>query len=175
MCSLMAQAEESLYEMDLRALLEVKIKSVSKIEEPLSESIVPVTLITKSMIADSGARTLKDLLTSFVPGMAFVQDQNEVNVAMRGIYASSQQKILILLEGHRLNSRLISSANPDHAIGLDKIQHIEVIRGPASSVYGNVALTAVINIVLKKGTDIDGVEVAVGLANYGQQKLSAFF
>ena len=67
--SLTAKAEESLIEMDLRSLLEVKIKSVSRIEEPLSESIVPVTLITKSMIRESGARTLKDLLTSFVPSM----------------------------------------------------------------------------------------------------------
>ena len=149
--------------MSLSSLLEVKVKSVSKIEEPLNESIVPVTLITQSMIRDSGSRTLKDLLTTFVPGMVFVQDQNEVNVAMRGIYASSQQKILILLEGHRLNSRLISSANPDHAIGLDKIRQIEVIRGPASSVYGNVALTAVINIVLLKGKELEGAEVAVGL------------
>jgi len=167
-----ADAKLSLYEMDLRALLNVKVKSVSKIEEPLTDSIIPVTLITQTMIRGSGARTLRDLLTTFVPGMTFVQDQNEVNVAMRGVFSSAQQKILILLEGHRLNSRLISAANPDHAIGLDKIKQIEVTRGPGSSVYGNVALTAVVNIVLIKANELDGIEVAVAAGNYGQKKLS---
>ena len=167
-----ASADESLYDMDLSALLNVRIKSVSKFEEPLNESIVPVTLITQEMIRGSGSRTLKDLLTTFVPGMTFVQDQNEVNVAMRGVFTSSQQKILILLEGHRLNSRLISAANPDHSIGLDKIKHIEVIRGPGSSVYGNVALTAVINIVLIRGSELNGTESAIAIGNNGQKKLS---
>ncbi len=158
--------------MDIQSLLRVKVKSVSKIEEAIGESIVPVTLITQTMIRSSGARTLNDLLISYVPGMTFVQDQNEVNVAMRGVYSSAQQKILVLLDGHRLNSRLISAANLDHSIGLDKIKQIEITRGPGSSVYGNVALTAVVNIVLLKAEQIDSTEVAVAIGDHGQRKVS---
>ncbi len=91
--------------------------------------------------------------------MTNVQDQNEVNVAMRGIYTSSQQKILILLDSQRLNSHVYSMATPDFSIGLDKVKQMVVLHGPGSSLYGNVALTAVINIALKKDSDAEGVKV----------------
>jgi iron complex outermembrane receptor protein len=95
-----------------------------------------------------------------------------VNVAGRGVYGSSQQKMLVLLNGHRLNSRSYSMANPDYSISLDKIECIEVLRAPGSSLYGNVALTAVVNLITKKGTDQSGTDVSVGIGNYGQRKYS---
>jgi len=124
------------------------------------------------MIEKLGARNLKDILITYVPGMTFSQDHNEINVSMRGIYGSSQQKILIMQDGHRLNSRAYSSANPDYAISLDKIKQIEILRGPASSLYGNVALTAVINIITKKGKDINGGKISTAIGNYGQKRLN---
>lgn len=144
------------------------VVSASRVAEPVREAPVPVTLITREMIEESGARNLLELLTLYVPGMTRAEDHNELNVAMRGIYASSQQKILILLDGHRLNSRAYSSANPDFSIGLDKLARIEVLRGPGSSIYGNVALTAVINLVTRDGKDLNGVRARVGAGDYGQ-------
>ena len=171
-----AQEADSLYlSMSLKELMSIDVVSASKQAEPLTEVPVPVTVITEDMIESSGAACLKDLLITYVPGITFVQDHNEINVAMRGVYASSQQKILIMLDGHRLNSRAYSEANPDFSMSLDKIKQIEVLRGPASSLYGNVALTAVINIITKKGGDINGGVVKLGAGNYGQQKFSMLY
>ncbi len=142
--------------------------SASQVAEPIREAPVPVTLITREMIEESGARNLLELLTLYVPGMTRAEDHNELNVAMRGIYGSSQQKILILLDGHRLNSRTYSAANPDFSIGLDKLKRIEVLRGPGSSIYGNVALTAVINLVTLDGKDLRAAQGRFGIGNYGQ-------
>ena len=164
--------EQDLFSLSLEELTELRVTSASRLEESVAEAPVPVTVVTAEMIRRSGARSLKDVLITFVPGMTFVQDQNEVVVAMRGVYSSSQQKILILLDGHRLNSRAYSMANPDHSIGLEKVQQIEIIRGPGSSAYGNVALTAVINIVLKKGSQLEGGEASLGVGDFGQRKLS---
>ncbi|MDQ3264933.1 MAG: TonB-dependent receptor [Myxococcota bacterium] len=150
----------------------VQVISASQQLEPLSETPVPVTVITREMIRALGARNLLDVLVTYVPGMTLAEDHNEINVAMRGVYASSQQKILILLDGHRLNSRAYSMAAPDYSIGLDKVKQIEVLRGPGSSLYGNVALTAVINIVTRDAAEVDGIELRVGLGNFGQKKLS---
>ena len=161
-----------LYDMDLEALMNLKIVSASQIEEPIKEAPVPVTIISDEMIVKSGAKNLRDLLILYVPGITLVQDHNEMNFAMRGVYASSQQKILILLDGHRLNSRSYSEANPDYSISLEKIKQIEVLRGSASSLYGNVALTAVVNIITKTGKDIAGGSVQVSAGNYGQQKIA---
>lgn len=149
--------------------------TASKQVESLKESPVPVTVITGEMILFSGARNLKELLAFYVPGMTAVEDQNELNIAMRGVYGSSQQKILVMLDGHRLNSRAYSEANPDFSISLEKIKQIEVLRGPASSLYGNVALTSVINIISKSGQDVDGCSFSAGMGNYGQMKASLLY
>ncbi len=128
-----SKKSNDLYDMDLETLMNFKVISASQIEEPIKETPVPVTIITDEMIVKSGAKNLRDLLILYVPGITLVQDHNEMNFAMRGVYASSQQKILILLDGHRLNSRSYSESNPDYSISLEKIKQIEVLRGPASS------------------------------------------
>lgn len=164
-----AQEDMDFFNLGIEDLNDLSVVSASLQEEPLREVPVPVTVITAEMIRKSGARNLKDLLTLYVPGMTNSQDHNEVNVAMRGIYGSSQQKFLILIEGHRLNTRAFSHASPDFSIGLDKIRQIEILRGPGSSLYGNVALTAVVNIILFKGSEINGLEVTLGGGNHGQR------
>lgn len=148
----------------------VTLITASQQTETLEETPVPVTLITEDMIKAVGGRTLKDVLIAYVPGMNDVASANEVNVAMRGVYTVGQQKILIMLNGHRLNSRSYNGANPDFSISLEKVKQIEVLRGPASSLYGNVALTSVINIISKEGYEIDGVKAKLGIGSYGERK-----
>lgn len=164
---------DDLFGLSLEELRNVKINVASLKEETISESPVPVSLITADMIKQSGALTLKELLLTYVPGFTDVEDQNEINIASRGVYTSSQQKILIMINGHRLNSRSYSMAAPDSSISLDKIQHIEILRGPASSLYGNVSLTATVNIILKKAKNNQtetSVKALVG--GYGQKGVS---
>lgn len=146
------------------------IVSASRQAETLEEAPVPVTLITEDMIRAIGARALKDVLITYVPGMTSVESPNEVNVSMRGVYSAGQEKILIMLNGQRMNARVTNKAAPDYSISLDKIKRIEVLRGPASSLYGNVALMAVVNLITKEGSDINGVEVSAGFGNFGQKK-----
>lgn len=150
------------------------VYAASQVAEPVREAPVPVTIITREMIEESGARNLLELLTLYVPGITRAEDHNELNFAMRGIYGSSQQKVLILLDGHRLNSRAYSSANPDFSIGLDKLERVEVLRGPGSSIYGNVALTGVINLVTRSGKEIKGIQARIGAGDYGQFTANLF-
>jgi iron complex outermembrane receptor protein len=157
--------------MDLQSLINLFVTSASLQEEPIYETPGPVTVITEDMIRAIGARDLKAILTTYVPGFASVEDHNEIIFAARGIYASSQQKALIMIDGHRLNSRAYSMANPDFSIDIsaDKVKQIEVLRGPGSAVYGNVALVGVINIITKDGADIDGAKLRLGLGTFGQR------
>ena len=134
------------------------ITTASKIEETTEEVPVPVTLITEDMIKASGARTLGELLILYVPGMSEI-GSIENNVAMRGVYGLTQEHMLVMLNGHRLNSYSTNAEALDFRQNLDKIKQIEVLRGPASSLYGNVALTAVINIITKTGSEMDGASI----------------
>lgn len=138
--------------------------------ETLEEAPVPVTLITEDMIRAIGADNLKEVLTAYVPGITAVEGNSELNIAMHGVYTSEQQKILVLLNGHRMNSRATNVQAPDYSISLDKVKQIEVLRGPASSLYGNAALTAVVNIITKEGKDVDGISVKAGIGSFGTYK-----
>ena len=144
------------------------ITTASSQAESLNEVPVPTTLITEEMIHNSGGRNLQEVLAAYVPGMSIVDCNDDINIAMRGIYSNGQEKILIMLNGHRLNSYATNIAAPDFSISLDKVKQIEVLRGPASSLYGGVALTAVVNVITKQGADVDGIEARAGIGNYGQ-------
>jgi len=141
-----------------------RVSTASQQAETLDEVPVPVTVITEDMIESSGARTLQDLLLLYVPGMSLIEGP-EANISMHGVYSAAQEKILIMLDGHRLNSRVTNSEAPDYRTSLDKIKQIEVLRGPASSLYGNVALTAVVNIITKKGHEMDGANISAGIGS----------
>ncbi len=149
------------------------IITASQQAESVEEAPMPVTLITQEMIRASGARNIKEVLLAFVPGMTEVASNEEYNIAMRGIYSAGQEKILFMLNGHRLNSYSTNTAVPDYSIGIDKVKQIEVLRGPASSLYGGAALTAAVNIITQDGRDTDGLKLAAGAGNYGQVTASA--
>ena len=159
----------------LKAGKTATITTASQQAETIEEAPVPVTLITEEMISMSGARNLKEVLTTYVPGMSHIECNEEMNIAMRGIYASRQEKILIMLNGHRLNSYSTNAAVPDFSISLEKVKQIEVLRGPASSLYGGVALTSVINIITKDAADVDGLKVKASVGNHGQLKGDLLF
>ena len=155
--------------------LTAKITTASSHAETLAEVPVPTTLITEDMIRYCGGQDLQEVLAAYVPGMNIVDCNDDINIALRGIYSSGQEKILIMLNGHRINSYCTNIASPDFSVSLEKIKQIEVLRGPASSLYGGVALTGVVNIITKQGADIDGVKVKAGLGNYGQMRGDIIF
>ena len=160
---------------DIKAGMTATITTASSQAESLAEVPVPTTLITAEMIQTSGARNLQEVLAAYVPGMNIIDCNDDINIAMRGIYSTGQEKILIMLNGHRMNSYFTNAAAPDFSISLEKVKQIEVLRGPASSLYGGVALTAVVNIITKQGGDVDGLEAKVGAGNYGQVKADVVF
>ena len=160
---------------NLRSGLTAKITTASSQAETLNEVPVPTTLITEEMIRNSGASNLQEVLATYVPGMNIIDCNDDINIAMRGIYSNGQEKILIMLNGHRMNSYCTNIASPDFSVSLEKIKQIEVLRGPASSLYGGVALTGVVNLITKQGADVNGIKIKGGIGNYGQLRGDILF
>ena len=160
---------------NIKSGLVATITTASSQAETLGEVPVPTTLITEEMIRISGARNLQELLAIYVPGMNPIDCNDDINISMRGIYSNSQEKILFMLNGHRLNSYCTNTAAPDFSISLEKLKQIEVLRGPASSLYGGVSLTAVVNLITKQGADLDGLRLHAGIGNHGQYRGDAVF
>ena len=109
------------------------VTTASSQAESINEAPVPVTVITREMIEQlSNNKSLGQILAAYVPGLNEVSAYSFSNVAMHGVYTSSQEKILVMENGHRLNMRSTNNGKLDYAISTEKIDHIEVLRGPAS-------------------------------------------
>src|SRR5581483_818492 len=72
------------------------------------------------------------------------------------------------IDGHRMNDDIFDSAaiGTEFLLDVDLIDRVEVIRGPGSSLYGNNAVFAVVNIITRRGHDFDGAEVAGSYGSY---------
>jgi len=121
-----------------------------------SDAPAAITVVSAKEIKQHGYRTLKDLMNDIV-GWVDVSDSNENITAVRGVYTSTTNKILILINGHRMNDLSLGRWNTDQFLGMDVVDRVEFIRGPASVLYGTGALIGVVNIITKKGADLDGL------------------
>jgi len=162
-----------LFDMPLEELLDVKVTTASKISEKIKDAPSNITIITEQLITEWGAHDLADILKRIV-GYQVVADRDEFVLAARGNVSDNNQKYLMLIDGHRMNS--IENFRPCYLLEmpgmLANVKRIEVIRGPGSAVWGADALAGVINIITKEAKDMEGQCTNIGLT-LGQDNLTA--
>ncbi len=116
-------------------------------EVPLSSSTS--TVITADEIAESGASSIVDVLEK-VPGIMFRSPlAASEEITMRGFGENAHGRVLVLVDGNRMNNPDMKPMNWD-AVSLMDIERIEILDGGASVRYGNNAVAGVINIITKK-------------------------
>lgn len=165
--------ENDYYEMTFEELMNTTV-TASRYAQDIIDAPALVTIISDQDIQEMGARTIMDVLVK-VPGFNHLQDINEHVLSVRGVYASTNHKFLFLRDGHRLNEPMWEAADYAYSISLASIKKIEIMRGPGSSLYGNSAFTAVINIITKDAEEIDGYYLEGNVGNYGQRSLEGLF
>jgi outer membrane receptor for ferrienterochelin and colicins len=160
------QAPEDLKQLPIEDLVNVKIETVygaSKFIEKVGDAPASVTIVTGEEIQRYGYRTLADVLKS-VRGFYVIYDRNYTYVGVRGFSRPSDYnaRILFLIDGHRENDNIFDGAyvGTEFPVDIDLIDHIEIIRGPGSAVYGTGAFAAVINVITKRGRDLDALEIS---------------
>lgn len=163
---------EDLTELSLEILGQLKIQTVygaSKHEQNLSEAPASVSIVTRKDIKQFGHRTLADVLNS-VRGFYVTYDRTYNFIGVRGVNRPGDYggRTLLTVDGHRINDPIYDSAGSgtDFILDVDNIERVEVIRGPGSSLYGNNAFLAVINIVTRRGRNYQGAEVSGAAASY---------
>ena len=141
--------EEDLFSLSLEELLNTEVFIASNIVTDARKQPVSISQLGKDTIALSGARTLNELLSIYVPGYFMVEDQDDTIAGFRGLAPDNNSKVMVLLNGENLNAEWFWGA-PDallNGIDLDFIERIEIIRGPGSVTLGQGALLGVINII----------------------------
>ena len=145
------------------------VYGASKYEQKVTEAPSSVSIVTADEIKKFGYRTLSDILRS-VRGFYVTYDRNYSYVGVRGFSRPSDYntRILLLIDGHRLNENVYDSVyvGTEAVLDVDLIDRVEIIRGPSSSLYGSNAFFAVINIITKSGRDFQGVEGSTSVASY---------
>lgn len=139
------------------------VVTASRVEQQLADVNMSVSVITSEDIAEmSGAKTIADLLESKVPGIQVKNDggQGIDRIKIRGEDAF---RTLVMIDGQRISEQKSMSGVP-LLIDPSQVERIEVIRGPASVLYGSDAIGGAINIITKKGgEDSFGATVSAGL------------
>ena len=121
---------------------------------PISISEVPrsVYVIRQEDIQNSPVQNLQDLL-SYVPGLdlrARGLEGVQADVSLRG---GSFEQTLILLDGVKLNDPQTGHHNMNLPVNMNDIERVEILKGPASSIYGPNAFAGVINFITKKANN----------------------
>ncbi len=161
---------DDLTRLSLEELMEIEIDTVygaSRYSQKVTEAPSSVSIITAEEIKRFGYRNLAEILNS-VRGFYISYDRNYHYLGVRGFSRPGDynSRILLLIDGHRLNDSIFYNApiGTDFPVDIDLIERIEIIRGPSSSLYGTNAFFAVINIITRKGTQIKASEAS---AEYG--------
>jgi outer membrane receptor protein involved in Fe transport len=153
--------------ISLEALADLVVTATLRVQ-PTLEAPASITVVSASEIRARGYRTLKAIMND-VPGFEDVSDANEETVAVRGVYASTTNKIVILVNGHRMNDLMLGRYNVDQFLGMEAVERVEFIRGPASALYGTGALVGVVNVITKRGPELDGTQARVQAGRYAQE------
>ncbi len=127
-----------------------------------------VQLIDAQDIAESGATDLVQLLRNEanVHFKSTSGNSAQSEVSMGGFGENSGQRVLILLDGHRLNTADLAQINW-LSIPLGLVESVEVIQGGQSALYGNNAVGGVIKINTRRPTDEVSGQVQASVGSFG--------
>lgn len=157
---------QDIQEVSLEALLDSQVDIATIKAQTTRETAGIVTVITREEIVNSGARDIIDVL-AMVPGFSFGVDvQGTVGIGVRGNWGH-EGKVLLLVDGQEMNELLYSTNALGARYPVDQIQRIEIIRGPGSAIYGGFAELAVINIITRGATELNGMAASI---SYGQMQ-----
>ena len=166
-------AQQPLPDLSLEELMRIdagRVFGASERLQPVTEAPASVSFITAEEIARYGYRTLADILRG-VRGMYVTDDRNFSLLGTRGFAKPGDynSRILLLVNGHRVNDNVFGQAEIGAEFGIDPalFERVEIIRGPASSLYGDSAFFGVVNVITRSGASLDGVALAFDAGTLG--------
>lgn len=152
-----------LTQMGLEQLMELTVVGASKYEQKQSQVAAAASVITREEIQAFGWRTVAEAIAS-LPGVSQTYDRQYSYVGARGlsIPGDLNTRLLVTIDGNRVNDSLYDQGYLGREFPLDigLVERIEFIPGPGSAVYGQNAMLGVVNVITRKGSDVNGGELA---------------
>ena len=139
--------------LSVEDLAQVRLSTASRHLTDARKAPAAVTVIGSDEIRRQGWLTLADLLRT-VPGFYTASDRTYTYLGVRGFLQSGDYnaRVLLLIDGHRVNDAIYDSAliGTEFPLDMSRIDHVEIVRGPGSSLFGTNAELAVVNVFTKR-------------------------
>ncbi|PKO45222.1 MAG: TonB-dependent receptor [Betaproteobacteria bacterium HGW-Betaproteobacteria-22] len=152
--------------------LEDVVVTASRIQQQRTSVVGDVTVINREEIERTGAGSITDLLRA-QPGVQISTNGGAGTGSSIFLRGTNADHVVVLVDGLRINSATLGTTSFEN-IPLGQIEKIEILRGPASSLYGADAIGGVIQIFTRKteaGKPL--VHAAVGLGSYDTKTAEA--
>lgn len=168
---------------DLRDSVQLSDVVVTGSKVEISRKLIPLSVsqISKQEIEHTGQINILPALNTFTPGI-FVTERNVLGfgvatggsggITMRGISSAPNTSVLVLIDGHPQYQGIFGHPLADAYVASD-VEKVEIIRGPASLLYGSNAMGGVINIITRKNNQ-EGVSGNLG-ASYGSYNTQKYY
>ncbi|MBN2412241.1 TonB-dependent receptor [candidate division KSB1 bacterium] len=179
---LMAE-ETSAYYDSVKYKFNPVVVTATKVQGAQKDLAASVSVVDESVIRNATTSSVLELVKDYVPGI-FITEKNVMGygvaegaaggISIRGVGGSPVTGVLVLRDGRPDIMGMMGHPIPD-AYSLDGVERIEVVRGPASFLYGTNAMGGVINIVSKKMTGNGFItRITGGMGSYSGKKLTGY-
>ena len=167
-----AFAQEDLQEFALDDM----VITASRVPTQKVDTPADISVITKEEIADQNYANVSDALRA-IPGVNVLgSGAKGSSMGQDKILLNGDERVLVLVDGRRMNLGSSGNSSADWLPPVNAIERIEVLKGGGSALYGTDAVGGVINVIMKKGSDIGNhvtVKAAGGSWNAEQYAISA--
>ena len=159
---------------DLACLLDEEVvNGASKTEELAKDAPGTTSVITAEDIRRYGIRSIAGAIDFLGMGLVTQNPLHSVEIGGRGVLLTADfgNHVLLVVDGHVMNEPWGGTAYFEQGAGIpmELIDHIELILGPGSVLYGGNAMIGVVNVVTKKASSYDGAHFVVEGAASPQQ------
>jgi vitamin B12 transporter len=147
------------------------VVTASRIPQTKDTVIGDTTLIGREEIERAGAQTITDLLQA-QPGVEINSNGGPGKTSGVFLRGTNTDHVVVLIDGMRVNSATLGTTAFEN-IPLAQIDRIEILRGPASSLYGADAIGGVIQIFTRKGEGAPKFYAGAGYGSYNTKTAEA--
>lgn len=156
--------------------LDDMVITASRVPTQKVDTPADISVITKEEIADQNYANVSDALRA-IPGVNVLgSGAKGSSMGQDKILLNGDERVLVLVDGRRMNLGSSGNSSADWLPPVNAIERIEVLKGGGSALYGTDAVGGVINVIMKKGSDIGNhvtVKAAGGSWNAEQYAISA--
>ncbi len=154
---------------------EEQVVSASRLAQSPLDAPNATAIITAQDIRLTGLNNLNDLLRRVAGVEVNSIAPNHAEISIRGLNRRTSNKVMLLLDGRMLRQEFLGSSWYDFLpVSIEDVERIEIIRGPASALYGADAFSGIINIITRNPGE-GGSQLAGGLGNHNQGRAVASF